>query len=735
MHENNINQSMHDSIIAYAPTFWTQKRISILDRLLRSANDEYEFDEEKINEFIISESRIFRCSRHTIRKVLDTVNESNIIRIPLPAEKLPYPRPSLLPINPSDYSAAPYIQEIYKTIKQEKQLNLLNIAICLSIESAISDPALTWLLSKLKYEHIDNKESLIISVNSENIKNGAVIYPLPKSTSTKITSLTESTKSKNRHLFLPNTSNLKARKRMIKKELSKSFKKFQNTHFREHKNISWTQFVRVAPLIPVLQGELEPFITTVASTVPGTSAHIGSSSQPIVNSDLLNDDFTHTNKPCSKLMASKVETLPLQPLQTHHDKTDWLPKSRKIINELISGLKAISDKKLNTKNRVVATHQIIDDLLAKASSFAPDTSALHLALNWVKSRLDDKNLSKNPKASSIATDLSRVFTSRLFKHPDSIDMRTWEPVDLELLIYEYLEDPRILDNTRKATSISLKQAFEYGIKNGYFPPVNIPFIRNEVFGGTSRATVIGLFEFDSFITNLLSSGKRDHKIIAISSILGFYGGLRACEVNSLFLDDIIYGVDELIIQIKCGKTQAARRNIPLHLLAPQKYCKLIVDWCKNRKREKNISVNLRKSALFGPENAPDSYKRSDLIDVVISHLKSWFGDDIVFHSLRHSFASWLLIRWYALRYPDITDNLVAKDHLIFSNPCSLKLGQFFSLTHDKLPEIYEPHHLTMISKLMGHLGQKTLFRYYVHTFHIIHRHATNRVQEKLQELI
>lgn len=739
MHEKSINQSLHNSIISDHPGFWTERRSSILNQLLHNKNDDTPYSNESISDFIVSESRKHGCSRHVIRKVLEKVNESSLIRVPLPAEKIPNPRPSLLPIIPDDYSALPQIWDLYTASKTGKLPDLLYCAILLTIECGITDPALSWLLSNLKHSHINTEDCTVkIPANLKDLKNGAHIFPIPVSLQSIFSKENSSAKQRSRYLFLPNNSGQSTRKRLIKKELSKLFKKYQREMFISHKQkhlVSWTSFTRAAPLTPVIRAELEPFITTVASSLPATSSHISSSSRPLLNSDLLNDNYDLIGKTSDKCLKNKTEDKYPFRDKANHTYTDWLPNSRRIISRLNACLKNITDRGFNTIKRVAEAHAIIDELLVEASKLAPNTSALHLALFWIKSRLDKEKLSSNPKASTIETDLSRVFTRRLLKHPDSIDMSDWEPLDLELLIYEYLEDPRIANNTRKALSVSLKQAFGYGIKKGLLPPIDIPLIRSEVHGGVSRPIVLGLYEFDSFISNLISSGTRDNKIIAITSILGFYGGMRACEANSLTVADIIYGDDELIIQIKKGKSQAARRNIPLHLLAPPHYCQLIISWCEQRKKEKRISVHLKKTALFGPENNPDSYNRSELIGVVITHLKAWFGDDIVFHSLRHSFASWLLIRWYALRYPDITDKLVAKDHAIFSDASNLKLGQYFSLVQDQLPEKYEPHHLIMISKLMGHLGQKTLFQYYVHIFHIIHQHATRRVHKKLKELM
>jgi len=148
-------------------------------------------------------------------------------------------------------------------------------------------------------------------------------------------------------------------------------------------------------------------------------------------------------------------------------------------------------------------------------------------------------------------------------------------------------------------------------------------------------------------------------------------------------------------------------------------------------REKSISrqLILKNIPLFGPNRSRDHYTSRYLANTCIAELKKYMGMDFVFHSLRHSFASWLLLRWYAARYPELVDDLIEKNHPVFSNACQKRLISFFASEDDESIPDHNASDLVKVSKLIGHSGQETLFSTYIHSFHVIHQHAMARVSE------
>jgi len=124
--------------------------------------------------------------------------------------------------------------------------------------------------------------------------------------------------------------------------------------------------------------------------------------------------------------------------------------------------------------------------------------------------------------------------------------------------------------------------------------------------------------------------------------------------------------------------------------------------------------------IFGPQKIKDRYKNSVIIDEAINYLRQFFGiDDLVFHGLRHSFSSILIIRWYALFHSPFIQYFSFKNNEIFEEKARKKLAQLFSLNNSNPLDHTKPTDLIVISKIMGHLGQETLFRSYIHIFHLI----------------
>jgi len=258
----------------------------------------------------------------------------------------------------------------------------------------------------------------------------------------------------------------------------------------------------------------------------------------------------------------------------------------------------------------------------------------------------------------------------------------------------------------------------------------INFIASEWIGSSNRMDVIGLSRFDAFIRVLLEGKRRDLEIIATTSILAFYGSLRAGETTMLSLNDVLIDNGEIYIEVNRGKTPAAKRRVPLHVFAPSDLCEIVAAYYEKRIKEFGENPFLRRKLilqnvpLFGPAGSKKRYTRKSLIDVTIAELKNLMGPNFVYHSLRHSWASWTLVRWYANRYKDFVDLLAEKHHRIFESACQAKFRSYFT-DRDIIPE-YNESDLVKISMACGHLGQETYFSTYLHTFDSIQLHASIR---------
>src|ERR1700690_2117944 len=131
-------------------------------------------------------------------------------------------------------------------------------------------------------------------------------------------------------------------------------------------------------------------------------------------------------------------------------------------------------------------------------------------------------------------------------------------------------------------------------------------------------------------------------------ILLFWAGLRIHEV-ALMSHDAVYIDSELNIFIKESKTDAGKRSIPLHYLLPEKELQFFRDYVI-KLRSKGARGDAPLLSLDGV-SFPEPEALASLITGAIYDARR---RHITCHQLRHSFASWLLVRWYVLVYGTAT---------------------------------------------------------------------------------
>ena len=749
-----------ESIKQYNPSFWTDSPIRslVLEALVSRAPEGGRITDRNLKPiYTLADKNKWFSSKHQrdacIRNVLTHTNEMGFTKADIPTRSLPAPRPSVLPRSGEDFTLLTTIENM-RTFLWEQWLRQPNLSknallfaytVSMLTDGAIADPGLSWIINTLCYEHISIDGRLVIPFDTDSAsQNKAHIYQ-PITSELLANSLLDRFARNNRkeRVFLPEVPDGKKRKKAIKNLLESQYKTFCLDFLKHNPEVQLprlVQFKRVSRLLPILKYDLEPFFTTVSSHFPLPTAHPSNQRQPIIR-----DDFSIT---APKLVLKEIvqdRNTRLQRMRNDDNLDDdeysrtnirnskyqhWCAEAQAMIGRLNHLLSKISKTRLTSANQIEKAHNIINGLLAEADQMAPKTSALHLALLWTRSLIKRKKPYSNPKVRSISEYLSRVFRARLLTYPDSYDLSLWSPEDHETLAERFIEDDSISSKTRSEVAITLQRVYRFANQNGFCQNVDIKWITNEVYQGRKRARLIDPSDFAEYLDSFDPSDRKA-LIMKVASILGYYAGMRANEMTVLTLDNIILYDDECFIEIHGGKTPAARRRIPLHLLAPKAIYQWIEIWWQQRRAEFNETARLDKIHLFGPTKKRQRFTRSNLTNVVIGHLKLHFGKDIVFHSLRHNFASWLFLRWYALRYPIILDDLYDRNNPIFSHAAQRKLALLFSSETGELSDPARPNDLVVLSKLQGHLGQKTLFDCYVHTFHIAHKHAMERVSKHL----
>lgn len=209
-----------------------------------------------------------------------------------------------------------------------------------------------------------------------------------------------------------------------------------------------------------------------------------------------------------------------------------------------------------------------------------------------------------------------------------------------------------------------------------------------------------------------SAATRLRKVQLLTAIIAFRCGLRRMEVLKLRLTDLLGNTEpELLVRNNhygYVKSNESIRRIPLHCLLEDNELAMLLEWRK--KRELEDGARDLNSLLFCREGQPKERLEAHLVIVpVMQAIHQVTGDtSLVFHHLRHSFATWLLLRLL----PSVPDAARKKysflRHRIFEpDKCAM------------LRSVLLPNHqlgrqaLYATAQLCGHISPEvTLFHYF-----------------------
>jgi len=334
-------------------------------------------------------------------------------------------------------------------------------------------------------------------------------------------------------------------------------------------------------------------------------------------------------------------------------------------------------------------------------------------------------------------EISAIFERGILRYP-TINLNAWDEEDIEILLSDFIFE-RDNYNLSELTQETIAQRFLSVIRYcqkefDIFKHIELPQLGHKGIVITNRNHVLGPTEFD--LLKYTSSPVL---------YLAFYGGLRAGEIANLTMNDVVANKSELTFYIRKGKTPAAKRAIPLHLIAPPKVVSWIRDYYEERKTyyriyckksQRNKKSYLEKNEAPFVSNTTSVF--APLTGVAAARhalifLQDKLGNGANLHLLRHSFASMMFLRWYCCKYPDLINELIDKKHWCFSNDGLEKLKIFFGEDPDiPLPDTNVTAIIHLI-KLMGHSNTYTFFQVYVHSFDTVLQHAIKRINEKDNE--
>ena len=395
-------------------------------------------------------------------------------------------------------------------------------------------------------------------------------------------------------------------------------------------------------------------------------------------------------------------------------------------------------------------HQLRHEFIEKLTNITGTEDSFG---HWVVSFACSRLVKDGDTISSVKTYLSRLMPDPLLLNDAIVDVPSWDQDTVDELCDEAQSFHRWGYNTRqhfmRTMGMFVHFCQDYGILDDVTPPSS-----SEARLTTRRTRIINPVQMDQAWRSLVGHSHPSQANIqfSLALALGYYGGLRASEVCQLTLRDVrvehrdkdsefsefhhhfshgrstsneteSLDIIECWIYIRYGKTPAARRRIPLHVLAPPEVIILMENWWKSR-RDVAPAYSLKDIGFFGPLFSPQAYSRQGLIDPLLSWLRVRWGDGVDFHGLRHSAASWWQVRLHAAQHDDFRDSLHYRFHWML-DPQSLDRFLTYLCGPEGDESIEKGTLIGQLAKLIGHRHVNTLLKTYSHSLGLIHSHVLN----------
>lgn len=357
---------------------------------------------------------------------------------------------------------------------------------------------------------------------------------------------------------------------------------------------------------------------------------------------------------------------------------------------------------------------------------------------------------KKNKQSTVLSKLTNLFSKSLFDYEPAINVEDWDEEDSNLFIHEILINPDLAENTNHSRLSQFSTLLNFNrSKLDLWTEVYFPVSQSGELTTTNRHQVLGQQEFNLFI----DAFKRHHSVqsdVTVSTIIFkilFYAGLRPGELARLTLGDIsAHSEEEILIRVRRFKTPASRRTIPLHLLAPPEVCLEIFEYISQRLI---LFSKLKMTRAFGEVRIPSEARRkllslADVSDeqahflrtfplfsnaekvtrIAREEMKLVLGEGADLYLLRHSYATHMFLRWYAMRYPDVINELRDRNEWFYLNEAMALQRHIFR--HGSLVNHSKETDMVHLMKSMGHRFVDTFFAVYCHSYFVAYNHAQKK---------
>ena len=431
----------------------------------------------------------------------------------------------------------------------------------------------------------------------------------------------------------------------------------------------------------------------------------------------------HQNAPWAVFSSLTGTALPEQDI-CDTVTADWAQDARFVLRAFTTDLRNDFGHKRVAVHRQKALETMMTRYLDRAERIAPRTSAVYLALLWVRSRLHDKEIA----VSTAIQYLNEIVIKGVLDYEEALDLCDWDDEDVETVRLLVLGRRKLSDSTRKNRQDRLGQFLGFCQGCGLLEGATLNKEALAYALTKRRNHVLGLARFDQLQTTITHSAASEAGLVNTLLTMGFYGGLRSGEMLALSLNDIETCGPEIYLCIRSGKTAAARRKIPLHLIAPPRVCEQFREYLETRLAvARTHKAKPQKVAFIGPSGSIEGFARQDIIPTVIGLLQYYVGEEFDMHTLRHGFGTWLMLRAYVLKYPELKSQLLEQQHWVFSGEGEKQLTQLFQWSEGEPLRPGKINLFIHIRKYMGHSHISVLLQNYMHGFGVIHQFLMNRM--------
>ncbi|RME60620.1 site-specific integrase, partial [Candidatus Parcubacteria bacterium] len=341
--------------------------------------------------------------------------------------------------------------------------------------------------------------------------------------------------------------------------------------------------------------------------------------------------------------ASSSAPAPIQVDQA--PETDERPESLALAQQIIEGigsmLRQFDRKRQNPGAKKEAAARLAAILVAYEDTIN-DIPALHRLSAWMLDELlGDGGKRKMGTFQSMWQFIPSILVNELgAADPASLDDGEW------LRLAEYvIQENTYASATRNKIKNHLKSFHTWLVgKHPETGRINWRIGALRIAGERPETLFPTLGEFDRLFQAAAKLPPQNALPLQAALTLAFFGGLRAEEITLISKMDM----DETTIQVRVwwSKTRKGRRRVPLGLLAPKVYIQPVLalrDQCR-----------LTDSFLLTPESK-DPMNPGTLSKQVLRLVTQNLPENrrMTLHAFRHGFASWLMIRYFALIEPGL----------------------------------------------------------------------------------